>query len=80
MQKNMRRLIVASGMSFEKAWPEEANKQRQFDSGTLNFDTKPIVEVLVSANTLQNLSISTPLLGSLASYKSLISLNSLRRT
>ncbi|KAJ7914385.1 hypothetical protein B0H13DRAFT_1873059 [Mycena leptocephala] len=39
-------LIVASGMSFEKAWPEEANKQHQFDSGTLNFDTKPIVEVM----------------------------------
>jgi hypothetical protein len=46
MQKNMRRLIVASGMSFEKVWPEEANKQHQFDSGTLNFDTKPIVEVM----------------------------------
>jgi hypothetical protein len=43
MQKNMHRFIVASGMSFEKAWPEEANKQYQFDSRTLYVDIKPIV-------------------------------------
>ncbi|KAJ7919728.1 hypothetical protein B0H13DRAFT_1868308 [Mycena leptocephala] len=63
-KKNMRRLIVASGITAFRyglhsgtythlvtatptsAWPEEANKPHQFDSGTLNFDTKPIVEVM----------------------------------
>jgi hypothetical protein len=35
---------------------------------------------MVSANTLCRISISTPLLGSLASRKFLISVNSLRKT
>jgi hypothetical protein len=39
----MHRLIVASGMSFEKVWPEEANKKYEFDSRTLDLDIKPIV-------------------------------------